>query len=69
MALLAARGLSYIVLLKYSGLDLVEQLFVGGGIAALGFAGVMPLGAPRRVWAMTSQLHQALLGQVRRTYF
>jgi hypothetical protein len=64
IALLAARGLSYIVLLKYSRLDLVEQLFIGGGIAALGFAGVMLLGAPRRVWAMTSHLHRALLGRI-----
>jgi DMSO/TMAO reductase YedYZ heme-binding membrane subunit len=45
-------------------LDLVEQLFIGGGIAALGFAGVMLLGAPRRVWAMTSHLHRALLGRI-----
>ena len=64
IALLAARALSYIVLLKYSRLDLVEQLFIGGGIAALGFAGVILLGAPRRVWSMTSHLHRALLGRI-----
>jgi O-antigen/teichoic acid export membrane protein len=62
-ALLAARLLSYVVLSQYSGMDLVAQLFVGGATAALGFAAVMLLGAPRRVLAMTAHLHQALLGE------
>ena len=41
-----------------------DVLVIGGGNAALGFAGVMLLGAPRRLWAMTLQLHRALLGRV-----
>jgi PST family polysaccharide transporter len=63
-ALLAARVLSYVVLSQLPGAGLVWQLLIGGGVAVFGFAGVMLLAAPRRVWTMTTQLHQALLGQI-----
>jgi len=64
LALLAARLASYAVLSHCPGLGLFGQLWAGGAVAAAGFAGVMLLGAPRRIWAMTAQLHQALLGQL-----
>jgi O-antigen/teichoic acid export membrane protein len=64
LALLAARLLSYAVLSHCPGLSLFGQLFVGGAVAAAGFAAVMLLGAPRRIWAMTTHLHHALLGQL-----
>jgi O-antigen/teichoic acid export membrane protein len=64
LALLAARVLGYAVLSHYPALPLFAQLFLGGTAATLGFAAVMLLGAPKRVWAMGAQLHQALLGQI-----
>jgi len=64
MALLAARVLSYAALAQFPGTGLIWQLLIGGAAAFAGFAGVMLLGAPKRVWAMSRQLHQALLGPI-----
>ena len=64
IALLAARGLSYLVLSCFPGMAQVTQLLVGGGAAVLGFGAVMLLSAPKRIWVMTSELHRALLGQI-----
>jgi len=59
-ALLLARLLAFICLAKLPGLGLLNQLWVGAGIATCGFAAVMLLGAPRRVLAIIAQLHKAL---------
>jgi O-antigen/teichoic acid export membrane protein len=64
VALLAARVLSYVAITQLSACNLISQLVAGGAVALAGFAGVMLLGAPKRVWAMTWQLHQALLGPI-----
>ncbi len=60
-ALLLARALAFLCLVSLPGIGLIGQLCVGGGVAALAFAGVMLLGAPRRVMAMSAQLYKALL--------
>jgi O-antigen/teichoic acid export membrane protein len=63
-ALLLARGLAFIGLANLPGIDLFSQLLVATGISALAFAAVMLMAAPKRVLAMSSQLHKALLGRV-----
>jgi O-antigen/teichoic acid export membrane protein len=62
-ALLLARMLSFLCLHNYPGINLFAQLWISASVAGLTFAVVMLVAAPRRVWAMTTQLHRALLGR------
>jgi O-antigen/teichoic acid export membrane protein len=62
-ALLLARALAFVCLAGLPGTGLWGQLWIGAGVAAVAFIGVMLLAAPRRVVAMASQLHKALLGR------
>ncbi len=63
-ALLVARAMAFFGLELLPPLDLIGQLAAGAGIAAMGFAAVMLLAAPRRVLAMASRLRKALIGPV-----
>ena len=60
-ALLLARACAFVCLARLPGIGLMGQLWIGAGVAALAFAAVMLLGAPRRMVAMTTQLHTDLL--------
>ncbi len=63
-ALLAARFLGFAVLSQLPGISLLAQLCLGGTVAAAGFAGVMLLGAPKRLLEIISQLQRALLSRL-----
>lgn len=63
IALLAARAAGHETLLWNARAGLFGQLWLGGAAASLAFAAVMLAAAPRRVFAMTARLHQALLGR------
>jgi O-antigen/teichoic acid export membrane protein len=62
IALAASRLAAYLVLRALPGLDLIAQLLVAAGVAAGVFAGIALIVAPKRITAMLTRLHQALLG-------